>query len=193
MFSTSTNYISSDNSPVFTVYQKNQALMKKGGIYMFIVILCVSISFSVCYVMNRPRNETSETHSELCVFKLDQTTLDSLDNSSKNIPFVDAKCEFLTFNTQEQKFEVQMSGTFELSLSVALRLDNSVGQNALMCIDYKLSNDKKREVCSRAEFLSIDGNSLIINLGLPDGANLRARDAFQVKISKTLNIYIHDI
>ncbi|CAC5355976.1 unnamed protein product [Mytilus coruscus] len=196
VLSSSQNFVSSDNilppDPIVTAYRKNLDLMKKGGFYMFIVIMCVCISFSICYVMNWQRNETSESHSELCVFKLDQTKLKSLVNSSKDIPFVDAKCDFLSFNTRGQKFEVQMSGSFELSLSVALRLNNSVGRNALVCIDYNLSNDRKREVCSRAQFPSNDSNSAVINLGLPDGANLSARDEFHVKISNTLNVYIQD-
>ncbi|CAG2254007.1 unnamed protein product [Mytilus edulis] len=192
MLSSSSNRISSDNSPAVSVYREKLAIMKKVGTFIFIVILCVCISFSVCYVMNRPRDTTSETHSELCVFKLDQTKLNSLINSSKDIPFVNAKCDFLSYNTRDLKFEVKMSGSFQISMSVTLRLNNRVGRNTLMCIDYKLSNEKKRNVCSRAQFPSNDSNSAVINLGLPDGAKLNARDEFRVKINNILNVYIQD-
>ncbi|CAG2254944.1 unnamed protein product [Mytilus edulis] len=146
--------------------------------------------------MNRPRNETSETHSELCVFKLDQTKLKSLFNlsyiHSSYIPFVDANCDSLSYNTRGQKFDVQMSGSFELSLSVALQLNNSIGRSALVCIKYNLSNNKKRDVCSRAQFPSNDSNSAFINLGLPDGAKLNAGDEFRVEIKSIPNVYIQD-
>ncbi|VDI32959.1 Hypothetical predicted protein [Mytilus galloprovincialis] len=163
MLSSSLNRISSDNSAAVSVYRKKLAIMKKVRTFIFIVILCVCISFSVCYVVNRPRDTTPETHSELCVFKLDQTKLNSLVNSSY-IPFVDTNCDSLSYNTQDLKFEVKMSGSFELSLSVALQLNNNLGRSALMCIDYNLSNDKKRLVCSRAQCPSNDSNSAVITL-----------------------------
>ncbi|XP_063401825.1 uncharacterized protein LOC134686065 [Mytilus trossulus] len=195
VLSSSQNCVSSDNiqlsDPIVTAHQKTLDLMKNVGFYMFIVILCVCISFTICYVMSRPRNATSETHSELCVFKLDQTKLNSLVNSSY-IPFVDAKCDSLSYNTRGQKFDVQMSGSFELSLSVALQLNNSIGRSTLMCINYNLSNNKKRNVCSRAQFPSNDSNSAFINLGLPDGAKLNAVDEFRVKIRSIRNVYIQD-
>ncbi|CAG2196373.1 unnamed protein product [Mytilus edulis] len=196
VLSSSQNCVSSDNiqlsDPIVTAHQKTLDLMKNVGFYMFIVILCVCISFTICYVMNRPRNETSETHSELCVFKLNQTELNSLPDNSSYIPFVDAKCDSLSYNTRGQKFDVQMSGSFELSLSVALQLNNSIGRSALVCINYNRSNNKKRNVCSRAQFPSNDSNSAFINLGLPDGAKLNAGDEFRVKILSIPNVYIQD-
>lgn len=156
--------------------------------YVFIAFLIavlslgVSIvSFCLYFTINKSQamsGKCQEHKIQSTVFTIDASKLGELNSSDAKyrIPFAGPHCNFLSFNQLKRTFIANLPGTFQLTLSVALRFNDSVNKQVRLCVSYENSKDG---TCSKA---GSENDSM--TLTLPGVVNLDVNEAFYVYMNR---------
>lgn len=172
--------------------RRNLRLMTLISVITSGVCICMSIASLCLYFTFSPSQTSATSYDEHItgsgVFKLDPTRINAplhYNDTRYRMPFVNQNCKFLSFDTTKRIFTAKLSGTFQLTLSIGFKFNNSVGRNTRLCLYYITT---KEEACIRVKFQS----DTHITLALPDIVSLKKDESFYVKLPVGKNLIADD-